>query len=109
MLSGCYSVAVTEQPTLMKLPEQPQGMVAEAVGKAAAKPAPPRYAELDRAQLRWVEWDLEHLMGADHPARAIWDLVGGLDLTPFEAGYASRQGSAGRPGWAPRVLISIWI
>ena len=84
-------------------------MVAEAVGKAAAKPAPPRYAELDRAPLRWVELDLEHLIGADHPARAIWDWVGGLDLTPFEAGYASRQGSAGRPGWAPRVLIRIWI
>jgi transposase len=96
-----------EQAPLLELPEQPEKIVPR--GAEPATPAAPRFAELDRTQLRWVELDLENLVGADHLARAIWDLVGKLDLTAFEAGYASREGRAGRPGWPPRALISIWI
>jgi hypothetical protein len=43
--------------------------------------------------------DVEELIPADHKARAIWELVGRLDLSRFTAPLRSTQGDAGRqPG-----------
>ena len=93
----------------MDLPEQPEPEPASEASTGSAEPAPARFRELNRYQLRWACLDLERSIGADHPARAIWELVGRLDLQEFEAECLSREGQAGRPGWPPRVLISVWI
>jgi len=57
--------------------------------------------------LRPVE--VEKLVDLDHPVRAIWELVGGLNLAPFYVEIESVEGVAGRPVWDPRLLISLWI
>jgi transposase len=68
-----------------------------------------RYIALDRAQMYWGEIDLENLIEADHPARAIWELTAKLDLKSFEKEIQSREGSAGAPSHSPRLLVSVWI
>lgn len=50
---------------------------------------------------------VDELVGADHPARMIWGIVGKLDLSAFESEVASFENEAGRPAWAPRLLVSV--
>src|SRR6266536_2360606 len=40
----------------------------------------PRYEAIDREQLCWRVVDVERLIGEEHPARAIWEFVGQLDM-----------------------------
>ena len=53
--------------------------------------------------------DVEQLVGPDHPARAIWELVGQRDLRRFYEKIQAVEGVAGRPATDPRLLISLWI
>jgi transposase len=64
---------------------------------------------IDRDQNRWVPLAVDRLIGPDHPARAIWTLTGKLDLTKFYEPLVSAEGLAGRRGWDPRLLLSIWL
>jgi transposase len=64
---------------------------------------------VDRSQLTWQMLDVERLIEPDHPARAIWDLVGRLKLAGFYAPIEAVEGSAGRTPWDPRLLVSLWI
>lgn len=78
-------------------------------------PTPPaqksgaRVKAIDRSQMVWRSVDVERLVEEDHPARAIWELSGQLDLRPFYAPIAVVQGTAGRAASDPRLLISLWI
>lgn len=67
----------------------------------------PKYTEIDRSQLLWTDLYVENLIGADHPARMIWEIIGRLDLSAFEQDAASFEREAGRPGWPPRLLLSV--
>ena len=49
------------------------------------------------------------LIEADHPARAIWDLLERLDLEPFLRGHPGGGGPAGARRSDPRVLIALWL
>jgi transposase len=69
----------------------------------------PKYQTLDREQGVFTTLQVEHLIGPDHAARAIWQLVGRLDLSRFEQGIESREAQSGRPCWPPQLLISIWV
>ena len=53
--------------------------------------------------------DVERLIEEDHSARAIWELVGRLDLSLYYAGIAAVEGRAGREHTDPQVLISLWL
>ena len=53
--------------------------------------------------------NVEKLVGPDHWVRAIWELVGQLDLTRYTAEVKSVEGEPGRPPYDPRLLISMWI
>jgi transposase len=53
--------------------------------------------------------DIERLIGADHPARAVWEFIGRLDLSPYQEEARAVEGKAGRPGWEPRLLVSLWV
>jgi transposase len=64
---------------------------------------------VNRQQMSWRAVDVERLIGEQHPARAIWELVGRLDLTPFYQSIASSAEEGGRPAFDPQLLISLWV
>jgi hypothetical protein len=76
---------------------------------AGSVPARPRVKPVDRSQLSWQRLDVERLIEPDHPARAIWELVGQLKLEGFYAPIEAVEGTAGRTPWDPRLLVSLWI
>ena len=83
-------------------------------GPAAAPAAPPRprkprLKRVDRQQMVWRAIDPERLIDEDHPARAIWDFLGELDLRRFCAGIQAVEGRPGRDGSDPRVVIALWL
>jgi len=69
---------------------------------------PSRVKAVNRAQTAFQVMDVERLIEADHPARAIWELTGRLDLSGFYDPIEAVEGSAGRTAWDPRLLISLW-
>jgi transposase len=68
-----------------------------------------RVKPIDRRQLLLRPVDVEGLVAAEHPVRAIWELVGQLDLSGFYEAIEAVEGEAGRPAIDPRLLISLWI
>lgn len=68
-----------------------------------------RFKPVDRLQTVFRTLDVEQLIGPEHPARAIWELVGQLDLSGFEEPIQSVEGGAGRPAWNPHLLASLWV
>src|SRR5437016_7285133 len=64
---------------------------------------------INREQMCWRAVDVERLIGEEHPARAIWELVGKLDLDRFYERIESNAEEGGRPAFDPRLLISLWI
>jgi transposase len=93
-LPGCEAAVGSEGPAQPKCEEK--------VGK-------PRYEAIEREQLCWRPIDIERLIGADHAARAVWEFVGGLDLSSYQEQARAVDGKAGRPGWDPRLLVSVWV
>jgi len=71
--------------------------------------AKPKYLLVDRSQTRLLPLDYDYLIPADHPARGIWKLLEGIDLTAFDCEVRSFQGQAGRPRLSPHLLASLWI
>jgi len=69
----------------------------------------PRVLRPNRAQLELRPTDLEGLLPEDHRARAVWDFVCGLDLSPWYDEIRSLEGEAGRPAIDPAILLSLWI
>ena len=52
----------------------------------------PRLRLVNRAQMCWHVVDIERLIEDDHAARAIWELVGRLDLRSFLSPIGSVEG-----------------
>lgn len=69
----------------------------------------PRFVYVNRQQLVLRTVDVEQLIEADHPARAIWEFLGQLDLSRFSEAIQSYEGERGRAAYDPRLLISLWI
>ena len=69
----------------------------------------PRLKTVNRQQLLLQTVDVERLIGDDHPARAIWEFVGRLDLARYVEQVRSVEGGAGRPALDPHLLVSLWI
>ena len=89
--------------------EGPSNAVARPAQTPAPVPAPARVKSIDRSQMLWRSVDVEQLIEEDHPARAIWELTGQLDLRCFYAPIEAVEGSAGRTAWDPRLLVSLWV
>lgn len=64
---------------------------------------------VNRQQMSWRAVDVEKLISEEHPARAIWTLVGRLDLSPFYRAIESSVEEGGRPAFDPQLLISLWV
>lgn len=95
-LAGCEAVVGSEAE-------------AQAKQKSEARVGKPRYEVIDREQLCWRQIDIERLIGAEHRARAVWEFIGQLDLSAYQEEVRAVEGKAGRPGWEPRLLISLWV
>jgi len=72
-------------------------------------PGVPRLQPVNRTQLQFRVVDVEALIPEDHPARAIWEFVGRLDLSRFTEEIRAVEGGAGRPAYHPQLLVSLWI
>jgi transposase len=85
-------------------------------GEVAANSADPissggqprlRIPQRDQVQMHWAS--LDQLLESDHPARAVWDLVCGLDLSAWLQEMKAVEGQPGRNGTDPRVLLALWV
>jgi transposase len=96
----------SEPPTLFPLPP---------AAAPAARPTPPdpkrgaRLRQAERAQIAWGRIDLDAMLPADHPARAIWAVVERLDLSALYAQIAARDEVAGAPAIDPAILLALWV
>lgn len=91
-----------EQAVLIEIPEQPTEEAAPAAGALKLR-------RVERRQTGWRLVDVEGLIGPEHKARAIWELVGQLELARFSTGLKTRVGQAGREAWDPQLLVSLWV
>ena len=69
----------------------------------------PRLRAINRQQLLMRTIDVEQLIAEDHPARALWEFTGRLDLTRFYECIKSVAGCAGQPSLDPRLMIALWL
>jgi transposase len=69
----------------------------------------PLIRPINRQQMSWRAVDVERLIGEDHRARAIWALVGRLNLSGFYESIESSAEEGGRPAIDPQLLISLWV
>jgi len=61
----------------------------------------------DYDQMLLVPPRVDDWIGADHPARFIRDFVDALDLG--QLGFAVPEARAGRPAYAPDLLLKVWL
>lgn len=69
----------------------------------------PRLRPIDRNQMVLQPLDIDRLVPEDHEARAIWELVGSLDLSSYYDRIDSLEGRAGAPAFDPHLLVSLWV
>lgn len=81
------------------------------IGDAAVREGtePSRLRRPDRAQVLLEPVCLEERLPADHPARLIWRVVGGLDLSRFYEAIAARDSGPGRAATDPKLLVALWL
>jgi len=69
----------------------------------------PRLMEAERRQVQLIPRCLDDVLPEDHRARAIWDVVGTLDLARFYSAIAARGSQPGRPATDPKILVALWL
>jgi transposase len=77
--------------------------------EAVQVPPQPRLKFINRQQQLLHPIDVEQLVEADHPVRAIWELVGRMNLEPYYQSIGAVEGVAGREAFDPQLLISLWV
>jgi transposase len=77
--------------------------------KARHAPSAPRLNKPERLQGEMRCESLDQRLDAEHPARLIWQLVQGLDLSALYQNIAAVEGVAGRNGSDPQVLFALWL
>jgi transposase len=70
-------------------------------------PAKIRTPQRNQVEMRFES--LDQLLPPEHPARAVWDFVRGLDLSAWTLQIRSSQGAVGAPAIDPRLLVSLWL
>ena len=83
------------------LPERP---VPEAPGRGT-----PRLRQPERHQLGWQVATIDDLVARDHPVRAVWAFVQGLDLRPLHDAVKAREGVPGQAPPAPELMMALWL
>ena len=75
----------------------------------AFEPGRPRLRQPVRDQIELRAVDLDGLIGAEHPARVIWDYVRGLDLRALEQSVQAREHTPGQAPVSPQLLLALWL
>jgi transposase len=73
------------------------------------EPSKPRLKPINRQQMMMRSIDIEMLIEADHAARAIWEMLGQVDLRGFDKTIRAVEGRAGQATVDPRLLAGLWI
>ncbi len=68
-----------------------------------------RIRQAERRQAGFELVNLESLVVDDHPVRAVWSFVEGLDLQSFYDRIKARGETPGRPATDPRILLALWL
>ena len=68
-----------------------------------------RVKPINRKQMLLRSIDVEKLVEEGHAVRAIWEMVGQLDLSAIYERIEAVEGKAGRSAHDPRLLMSLWI
>lgn len=68
-----------------------------------------RLRPINRNQMILHPVDIEQLIPDDHEVRAIWELVGSLDLSSYYDSIDAVEGEPGSPAFDPRLLVSLWV
>ena len=71
--------------------------------------AKPRLRSVNRDQFVLRAMDIEQFIADDHPARALWEFTGRLQLAKFYEPMKAVEGHPGQPGNDPRLLITLWL
>jgi transposase len=75
---------------------------------AAGRGAPRlRVPERGQVDLHWAA--LDDLIADDHPVRAVWAFVAGLDLSALYETVEAREGQPGHPAAAPELMMALWL
>jgi transposase len=91
------------KPEVLLEVDSPVGAVPKDLGGAARVQRP------DRGQMRMQMYSLEALLAEDHPARAVWEYVEGLDLSCLYDSIRAVEGRCGRDAIDPRILMALWL
>lgn len=97
------------------IPEDSPEVVAErrqalAQERAAADAqCAPRVVQARRDQVELRAMSLDSLIGPQHRARVVWELVEKFDLGRFYAKIKARGRKAGRSSTDPKVLLALWV
>lgn len=70
---------------------------------------PVRMRLADRSQVGMHYCSIDELVPMDHRVRMIWDAVGQMELSKFEASIQSRQFTCGRSANDVRVMVGLWL
>lgn len=63
----------------------------------------------NRSQMVIVTCDVDGLIGPEHPARAMWDLLGRMDLSGLYEQVKARGSRPGRAATDPKLLLCLWL
>jgi transposase len=91
----------SEKELFADLPEQP---APEAPGRGM-----PRLRQPERHQLGWQVATIDNLVARDHPVRAVWAFVQGLDLRALHDAVKAREGVPGQAPPAPELMMALWL
>jgi transposase len=69
----------------------------------------PRLRMPERSQIDTHWAALDDLIADDHPVRAVWAFVEGLDLSPLHDAIKAREGQPGHPPAAPQLMMALWL
>ena len=99
-----------DQPVLFASPPSPpasdQASSKEALQARGVRGA--RLRRADRSQVSWGRMDLDAQLSPDHPARALWAVLGRLDLSAFYSLINARDDRAGTSAIHPKIPLALW-
>jgi transposase len=101
VLSAKQGLAMADEQLFNDLPEQERP---KAEGRGALRLRVP-----ERQQIGMHVAALDDLISEDHPVRAVWAFVEGLDLSPLHDAIKAREGQPGHPPAAPELMFALWL
>src|SRR3978361_1149227 len=84
--------------------EMPEQKSSRPEDRGAARLRVPERSQIDT---HWAA--LDDLIADDHPVRAVWTFVEGLDLSTLHDAIKAREGQPGPPPASPELMMALWL